>query len=139
MNYGDGTDAWYPLDEIEGGFPPSEYMLEDIYPVRALGDWVSGWYHPTPFPGNYVYFDRDASGTDATFDAGYYVQFLPEVTVTCTSASGGSIRFLGSSGSEEHTYLFTGGDPTRGIEIRGGHIYLYQDGSIKLYRQQSGL
>lgn len=139
MNYGDGTDAWYPLDEIEGGFPPSEYMLEDIYPVRALGDWVSGWYHPTPFPGNYVYFDRDASGTDATFDAGYYVQFLPEVTVTCTSASGGSIRFLGSSGSEAHTYLFTGGDPTRGIEIRGGHIYLYQDGSIKLYRQQSGL
>lgn len=138
MNYGwgGGATAWYILDALPGGDTNEEYMLENIYPVRALGDWVSGWYNPSPFtPLNYIYFDRDAQGVDATFDVGHYVQFLSEVTVTCTSTSGGSIRFLGSSSSDDYTYLFTAGDRTRGIEIRGGHIYLYQNGSLKFHRK----
>jgi hypothetical protein len=106
----------------------------DIYPDVALGEHVSGWYWP-PLPPNppYLYFDRDASGDEAMFFPGLFLQFAPGIKVTCTSTSGGDILFTGLS--TDNTYLFTGGDPTRGIRIHDGEIRLHQNGSVKLHRK----
>jgi len=128
MNYGWGgpSNAWYTLDALQGGDPNEEYMLEGIKPAQALGSWLSGTYTLQAFP--YRYFDRDATGSSATFNSGQYLQFLPGVTVTCTSTTGGSITFYGWS------RLFTRGDTSQGIRIySGGAIKLYQNGSIRLH------
>lgn len=129
MNYGwdDSYNAWYTLDGLHLGGEHEEEMIIKVYPAPALGSWLSGGYSPPSFP--YRYFDRDATGHDATFDAGHYLQFLPGITVKCTSPAGGKIQFRGWSTA--NTYLFAGGDASTGIRIHSGHIYLYQNGSIK--------
>ena len=129
MNYGwdDGCNAWYTLDALYGGNASEEYMLENIYPAQALGNWLSGTYSRVAFP--YRYFDRDATGHSATFEAGQYLQFLPDITVTCTSTTGGSILFEGSS--SHNTRLFTRGDRTKGVRIYDGAIKLNRYGSVK--------
>jgi hypothetical protein len=130
VNYGhgdDGTTMWYAVDNW---YQPGddEYMLIDIYPAQALGSSLSGTYlRNSSFP--YRYFDRDATGNSATFESGQNLQFLPDITVTCTSATGGSIRFEGSSSL--NTRLFTRGDRSKGIRIYSGAIELNRDGSIK--------
>jgi len=126
--YGTGADAWYTLDDLLGGDPSNEYMLEDIYPAPALGASLSGTYsRDTSLP--YRYFDRDTTGNSATFESGQNLQFLRRVTVTCTSSTGGSIRFYGSSSL--NTRLFSNGDETRGVRIHDGAVKLSQNGSIK--------
>ncbi len=130
MNYGwsgIGYDTWYTLDALYGGDPDEEYMLEYIYPAQALGSSLSGTYTRQSFP--YRYVDRDATGSSATFEEGQYLQFLPGITVTCTSTTGGSIRFEGSSSN--NTWLFTRGDRTRGARIYSGTIKLNRYGSVK--------
>lgn len=132
MNYGwgwdgtcqDGCNTWYSLDGLYLGGEDVEEAIINVYPAPALGSWLSGLYSLPSFP--YRYFDRDATGNDATFDAGHYLQFLPGVTVK----SGGKIQFRGWSTG--NTRLFTRGDRSKGILIVSGHIYLYQNGSIKL-------
>jgi hypothetical protein len=134
INYGwgwtwlcDGCDMWYAVDCIYGGDPGEEYALVGIKPVPALGSWLSGTYLRAGFP--YRYFDRDATGGSATFEAGQNLQFLPEITVTCTSTAGGSIRFKGSS--SQSTLLFTRGDRTKGVRIHDSAVRLNRYGSIK--------
>jgi len=131
MNYGwaDNNTTWYTLDALLFGGIDEEYMLENIYPACALGSSLSGWYSPPTLP--YRYFDRDATGNDAGFDAGHFLQFLPGITVTCTSTEGGKIEFRGWSA--DNSYLFARGDVSRGVRIYSGHIYLYQNGSIKFH------
>ena len=135
MNYGwgwtgtfpDGNNTWYTLDALhcdwEGCSLDEEYMLVNIYPAQAMGSSVSGIYPLEGFP--YRYFDRDAIGFFAIFEAGQYLQFLPGGTVTCV----GSIDFEGSS--PRNTRLFTRGDISRGIRIYNGAIKLNPGGSIK--------
>ncbi|RZN39858.1 MAG: hypothetical protein EFT35_03420, partial [Methanophagales archaeon ANME-1-THS] len=133
MNYGWSNvsyNTWYVLDGLyypAGGSINDEYMLENIYPAVALGNSIAGTYSLQSFP--YHYFDQDATGNSATFEAGQYLQFLPNVEVTCTSTTGGSIRFLGTS--SYNTRLFTRGDPSKGIRIYNGAVKLNKDGSIK--------
>jgi len=124
MNYGYGyTCTWEDITNLPG----AEGMIRKIRPAPSLGSWLSGVYSPPSFP--YRYFNRDATGHDATFDAGHYLQFLPGVTVKCTSPDGGKIQFRGWS--TDNTYLFARGDTSTGIRIHSGHIYLYQNGSIR--------
>ena len=136
MNYGwgmtgnctTGCNAWYTLDELYLGGKDEEEMLVRIYPAPSLGSSLSGTYAKRSF--HYRYFDQDATGHDAVFEAGQYLQFLPGITVKCTSPDGGKIQFRG--GSTDNTYLFTRGDIiSKGIRIHSGHIYLYNQGSIK--------
>lgn len=129
MNYGwdNVRDTWYTLDALHGGEPDEEYMLENVYPAQALGSFISGTYSKQSFP--YRYFNRDATGNSATFEAGQYLQFLPTITATCTSTTGGSIRFYGASGNS--TRLFSRGDRTKGVRIYGGAIKLNRYGSIR--------
>ena len=129
MNYGwdDSSNAWYALDALHLGGKDEERMVENIYPAPSLGSWLAGWYSPPSFP--YRYFNRDATGHDAAFDAGHYLQFLPGITVKCTSPADGKVQFRGWSTA--NTYLFARGDTSTGIRIHSGHIYLYQNGSIK--------
>ena len=101
INYGwgwlgncDGCDTWYELDEIFGGNPDDEYMLEQIYPDVALGPLLSGVYGLNlPFP--YRYFDRDTLGLNATFAAGQHLQSRSEdgqsFVVTVIDISGSSV------------------------------------------------
>jgi len=129
--YGDcqGCNTWYTLDELYLGGKDEEYMLENIVPIMALGSKLQGIYVPFPlFPW---YFDRDATGDNSTFIEGNNLQFLQGITVTCTSTTGGSIQFQGSSSA--NTLLFTRGDTSRGIRIYNGAIKLTNYGSIKLH------
>jgi hypothetical protein len=131
MNWGHGDNKtwWYTLDEIPGSNPDDEYMLEDIYPAQALGSWLSAIYSLQSFP--YRYFDQDATGSSATFESGQNLQFLPNIDVTCTSTTGGSICFYGSTAN--NTRFFTRGDMSTGIRIYNGAIKLTHNGSITFH------
>ncbi|MCK5640381.1 MAG: C10 family peptidase [Gammaproteobacteria bacterium] len=131
MNYGwaDNHNMWWTLDALYLGGKDEEEMLVRIKPAPSLGSWLSGSKSPPSFP--YRYFDRDATGHDATFGAGHYLQFLPGITVKCTSPDGGKIQFIGWS--TDNTYLFTRGDQSKGIRIHSGHINLFNQGSIKFH------
>ena len=135
MNYGwgrrcgdpNGCNTWYCLDALHLGDYDKEKMLVGIYPAQALGSSLSGTYSRQSFP--YRYFDRDAAGSSATFEAGQYLQFLPRVTAKCTSTTGDYIRIVGSSSL--NTRLFTRGDRSKGGRIYNGGIRLYNNGGIK--------
>ena len=129
MNYGwsgTGDDIWYTLDalfQVGGGDTSDEYILENIYPAQSLHSSLAGTYTTPSFV--YRYFNVDATGASATFEAGHYLQFLPGITVTST----GTIRFEGSSTS--NTRLFSRGDIGRGARINDGVIKMSANGSIK--------
>ena len=128
MNYGwsgQSTDTWYNIDNLADS--DAEGMIRKIKPAPSLESKLSGPYAKKAFP--YRYFDQDATGHDAVFKAGQYLQFLPGITVKCTSPDGGKIQFIGWS--YDNTRLFTRGDISKGIRIHSGHINLYNQGSIK--------
>jgi len=135
MNYGwnNARNTWYTLDALhqpDDGTTDDEYLLENIYPAQSLHSVISpGTYTRQSF--YYRYFNVDATGTSVTFDAGQYLQFLPDITVTCTSTTGGSIRF--NSSSTYTSRLFSrNGDRTQGVRLNGGGaIKLNRYGSIK--------
>jgi hypothetical protein len=130
MNYGwdDGHTAWYTLDSLYLGDTDTEYIIASIYPDQALGSSLTPSYpKEESFP--YRYFNVDATGTSATFEAGQNLQFLPDISVTCTSTTGGSIRFEGTS--TDNTILFSNGDSTKGARIYNGTIKMNRFGSIR--------
>jgi hypothetical protein len=130
MNYGwdESHTAWYTLDALSGGDPATEYIIASIYPDQSLNSSLSSTYtRQSSFP--YRYFNVDATGTSATFEAGQYLQFLPDITVTCTSTTGGSIRFDGLS--TYNTRLFSNGDRTKGARIYNGTIKMNRYGCIR--------
>ena len=139
MNYGWGPsvkcdghacDWWYTLDALyHSDDRRLEMMLLGIRPETALGSTVSGAYAPAAFP--YRYFDRNATGINASFDAGHFLQFLPGVKVTCRGMGYDKIQFRGWSNANSR--LFTRGDSGAGVRIYSGHIYLFGGGSIKLH------
>ena len=130
MNYGwaNGATTWYTLDALLGGNPSEEYMVLNIIPVHTLGSSLSGTYPAPSFP--YRYFNLDASGSNATFNSGQLLQSLPGLTIKGTGTST-YIKFYGSSGL--YTRIFTDGDQSEGIVIKGGTIRLRSSGSSKLY------
>ena len=133
MNYGwggTGDDTWYILDALQGGNPAEEYIVEDIVPVQAMDNWISGTYDVPAFP--YRYFDKDVLGSDANFGSGHYLQFLPGIVLSGISSSL-PVRFNGST--YYNTRLFTSGDESKGIRIYNGAIELTNFGSIKFYEE----
>lgn len=131
--HGGSNDDWYTLDYNIPGTDPNwqwEKMVINTVPAQALGSSLSGVYsRDASFP--FRCFDQDATGGSATFSSGQNLQFLHNITVTCTSTSGGTIRFNGSS--TLYTRLFSRGDPSRGVEIKNGSIKLGKNGSIKFH------
>ena len=134
MNYGwdNSRNAWYTLDALYqpgGGTTDDEYLVEDIKPVTALGAVLSGSYPLEGFP--YRYFDMDTTCTDgASFAAGHFLQFLPNVTVTGASAAN-PVRINGTSAA--NTRLFTRADTSRGVLISGAAaIKLTSGGTVVL-------
>jgi hypothetical protein len=130
LNYGRGdghsSNTWYNIDDIPGAI--AEGMIRKIKPNASIGEWVDGDISVPSSSFPYRYFGRDATGNEATFEAGQRLQFLPGVTLTCISPSG-SIRFLGTSTSPE--LLFSRGDQSKGVKVMGGHLSLLQGGMIK--------
>lgn len=136
FNYGldDYHDQWYTLDALyypAGGSIDDESMFIYAYPDQSLGSEIGGTYTTVQtFP--YRYFDQDATSTGAVFANGQYLQFLPGISVTCVSNSGGSVRF--ESAISDGTRLFTGGDISRGIFVmNNGVLKLSSGGSLKLH------
>lgn len=133
MNYGagwvgvcqNGCNTWYTLDALYLGGINEEYMLENIVPANALGNSLSGVYGPQ-VDFNYRYFDRDATGSNATFSGPQSLQFLHGIKVSST----GAIRF--SNASSGNILLFSRGDETKGIRISGnGVVRLNNGGKLK--------
>lgn len=127
MNYGrdNAANTWYTLDALLLGDTLTEYMLENIYPAQALGTFLSGTYSLQSFP--YRYFDRDAIGISATFQAGQHLHFLPGIVVT----SAGTIGFEGTTSN--NTLLFSRGDESKGVRIYDGTIKMMTNGGIKFH------
>jgi len=123
MNYGwdDSHTTWYTLDALHLGDYDEEYMMVNIFPVTSVRHAIGGTYPKEGF--NFRYFNQDASGSSATFDAGQYLQFLPNIVVTST----GTIRFGGNS------RFFTRGDASKGIRTDSGGISLYSGGQMKFH------
>jgi hypothetical protein len=129
MNYGSSgtnSDTWYALDALPGSELEDELMFLDIYPYQSIGSTISGPYAKPLFP--YRYFDRDASGSNAVFMQGQNLQFMPNVTVSC---SGNGIVFIGTPSDE--TVFYARGDISKGIKLSDGKIVLHNQGSIKLH------
>lgn len=126
MNYGwyPANNIWYTLDAIPLGDVDEEYALLNIHPLQALGPSLSGNYALEPFA--YRYFNQDATGNNATFEAGQYLQFLPGIAVSADSD--GFIRFEGSEA--KYTHLFINGDISKGMRIMNGMIKISNHGSI---------
>jgi hypothetical protein len=131
VNYGWGNWAtdWYAVDSLYDSNVDEEYAMIGIHPWRSLGPSFSGIYTLGTFP--YRYFDEDATGDNASFAAGHYLQFLPGVTVTCNN---NTIAF--NSTSSASTHLFINGDTTNGIHLHNGALILRKDGSISFPRQK---
>ncbi|MFC1683647.1 C10 family peptidase [Candidatus Zixiibacteriota bacterium] len=132
MNYGwdNNSTTWYSLDSLYLGGVDEEFMLIGIYPAQSMHNYIEdGTYPRESFP--YRYFDRDISGNNATFESGQHLQFMPNIRLECTSTTGGSIRFYGSS--SYHTHLFTRGDASEGVLIYDGAVKLNRYGGIKFY------
>lgn len=90
---------------------------------------LSGSYTPGAFP--YRYFDMDTTCTGgASFAAGQFLQFLPNVTVTGASAAN-PVQINGTGAA--NTRLFTRADTSRRILISGGAaIKMASGGTIVL-------
>jgi hypothetical protein len=131
MNYGwaDEFNAWYTLDSLHKGGIEHEYIVRNIVPINHLGAVIAGTYQLEAFP--YRYFDLDAVGNTATFEAGQYLQSLPRKKVSCAIGNGNNIRF--QSSSSDNTRLFTRGDITKGARLQGGAIKIHPTGSLKLF------
>lgn len=131
MNYGwdDTFTTWYTVDALHLGDPPNEFIVTDIVPSGTLMGVMSGTYPGDLFPVYSRYFDRDTSGSSALFNPGMRLQFLPNITAACTGTTGQSIRFTGTSANV--TRMFTRGDVTRGVVIRG-EFKLKPSGTIVL-------
>jgi len=96
--------------------------------LQALGSVLSGTYSKQAFP--YRYFDQDADCSgNVTFSNGQFLQFLPNITAKCTSASN-YLRINGSAA--DNTRLFTRGDISRGAKITGGEIKMSNGGTVVL-------
>jgi len=134
VNYGWGEEpddnlGWFTIDEIPGSDPEDEYMLVNLRPAVAVGPSVAGQYvRESSFP--YRYFDVDAGGDAAVFDAGQYLQFLPGTSLTGTGSGGDTVTI--ASRPDAPTTLFTEGDVTRGIALKGGTIWLSGGASVSM-------
>jgi hypothetical protein len=133
MNYGwgrtcgdpNGCNAWYTINRLfqadDDGTTDDESMTVNIYPVTSVRWVIAGTYPKEAF--NYRYFDQNANGSSAVFEAGQNLQFMPNIRI----ASTGIIKFGGSS------RFFTRGDRSRGIRTDSGGISMYSGGQMKLY------
>lgn len=137
VNYGwgdtgsEGKDIWYALDEIYGGNPNEEFLLQKVRPAPSIGPTLASSYTVPAASFPYRYFDMNATGNNTIFYPGHKLQFLPGVVLKCTGSVSQKLQIYGVSNS--HTLLFAHGDEQYGIRIESGHINLYQNGSIKLY------
>jgi hypothetical protein len=126
----DGTTTtvlgWVSLN----GLPYStgdEGRLFNVVPANHIGPSVGGSYTGT------YYFNQNASGADATFQPGSWLQFLPTVTVSNSGGSADVITFQGSAASP--TTLLANGDPSKGILIGNGALKLAGGGCLRLVPQ----
>ncbi len=137
-NYGWGGTAWYTLDGLHLGGIDEEYALVDIVPSRALDNTLEGSYEWSLWP--LYYFDKDAHGTSANFDAGLKLQILnPGLIIEGRGSGDEALVFAGSNELDPdlhffqlHTVFYYHGDEegkTR-LKIYDGEIRIKNYGQI---------
>ncbi len=124
-----GDNTWFTLSELPGP-DDEEYMLINISPFPSLGSTLALSYSADQTP-TYRYVDRDASGFVSIFESGHYIQFLPNISLSSSSAMGSIVSIAGNYGKTSR--LFTRGDITKGIRIGYAKIRLTNGGGIKFY------
>jgi len=134
VNYGWGMTnyagqtvvGWVSLDHLSF-CTGDEGRLFNVLPRNHIGPTVSGTQSGAH------YFNQDASGANATFQAGCWLQFLPTVTVTNNGGGSDAIFFRGSTANP--TRLLANGDASKGIRINAGALKLAGRGSLRLSPQ----
>ena len=129
------SNAWYTLDELPCSNLDDETICAGIRPACSLGAGLF-WYYGRDDDFPYRYFDQDAVGEFGTFEAGQELQFLPGVTVTCTSTTGDYIQFYGTRSHTTRLFSVKGtvtGGLVGGIKIHDGELRLYRNGSITFH------
>ncbi|MFH1747888.1 MAG: C10 family peptidase [Planctomycetota bacterium] len=129
MNYGwpsNGHDTWWALDALYLGGIGAEYIIINVFPDNAIGTTV--WLN---YPAAVRYFDRDASGSFASFDAGNGLQVLKSgFLLTNTGGASDVITLYGTPTAK--TRFFLEGDlagKTR-ISIQGGAMKINGGGEM---------
>jgi hypothetical protein len=125
------SNVWFTVDALPGGDLPEERVLMNLHPSGSVGDTVAGIYsRNSSFP--YRYFDLDATGSNAMFQSGQYLQFLEGVEVrgTGNTHTAEAICFEGTASFPTH--LYTRGDPSLGIKIISGSLKLGNGGRLSL-------
>lgn len=138
--WGGGSMAWYDLDDLivvpgEDSNWDHENAVFNIVPTDvALGPGLLGTYSRDPsFP--YRYFDQDASGVQATFSAGQFLQTRPDVTITGTGYDT-YILFESEASFQTKLCIYKEGffhDGLMGVHLKGGAMRLSNGGSIRIY------
>lgn len=135
INYGwnSGWTMWYVVDNLHQVVDTATFMHEDmligIVPRYSFEGYASGVYPATPgFPPRYV--DRDCEATDAVFEAGNRLQFLPEIRFRC---AGGTARVDGSP--TQNSVLFTG-ETDHGVRIYNGSWVFHEGGYIRMHLER---
>ena len=141
MNYGHGNECndvntscntWFNLDGLYhyAGDTMDEDILDNLYPSQRQSNIFSGIQNILSPP--YRYFDMDATSISAVFVAGQNLQFLPRITVTCTSTTGDYIGFEGTSAGNTRMFSIAGMKVAE-MRIYDGGIRLYQNGSLSFH------
>jgi hypothetical protein len=131
MIYGGNVsnNTWYPFDGLPDGGLLEECMLVGIYPSKSFHDVMNGTYPREPaLP--YRYFDRDVTGGPATIEAGQGLQFLADISVTCTVDS---VIIYGSPPDSLRSRLFIGRNQHQGVLISNGAVKMKPGGGIRFF------
>jgi hypothetical protein len=129
LGWKDSSHAWFSFDSFPYADTLKEGMLIGIYPRTSFHDVINGTY-PRESTLPYRYFDRDVTGGPAIIENGQGLQFLPNISVTCTIDS---VLIYGSPPDTLRSRLFTRGDQSRGVLISNGAVKMKPGGSIKFF------
>jgi hypothetical protein len=127
------SNAWFALDAHPLGDVDGDYMLRRTYPKFSIGGWIEGHYD-VPSPTLTRYFDQDARGENATFDAGIWYQALePGLIVRNEGTTSEAITFNGAPGAESIFFFYGDIDAYTRVRIKDGTIKLRGGGEMVIH------
>jgi hypothetical protein len=120
FGWGGAHIEWSLLNELPCA-DGNEGRLFDLHPNQGVPASISGTYS-----GDH-YFGWDASGANATFSAGSWLQFLPAVTVSNNGGPTDAIIFRGSA-----TDMVAVRDSRKCVRLFNGAVKLFGKGALRI-------
>ena len=128
MNYGwdNGWNTWFAIDNlhyvVDDPSPADDYVVRLIRPFHYTGPTMPAIVGDDTF----FYFAQDCSNPiPLQFNTGSHLQLRHDVIISCANYH---IKF--PSTEAKPTYIFTRGDRTKGIKLRGGTLKLREGGEL---------